>query len=308
MTRTRRATGWTARFEARWGGNPVSFTTLVDSASLAAHRDDPSWRVIDVRHQLADPEYGEAAYRSGHIPGAVFMHCDRDLSGPRTGKNGRHPLPDPSDFVSRMAYLGVGPGVQVVLYDDSQGMFAGRLWWMLRWVGHYQVALLDGGLAAWIGASGSLHSGQVSPRPSPAWPPRVAEDMVVDAAAVAARCLCPGTLVVDARSPDRYRGENETIDPVGGHIPGASNRFFRDNLEAGAFFKPAEQLRAEWEALLAGVAPADVVHQCGSGVSACHNILAMEIAGLTGSRLYAGSWSEWCADPGRPFVIGPSAR
>lgn len=275
---------------------------LVDAATLAAHLDDPAWRIVDVRHQLADVTAGEAAYLAGHIPGAVFMHCDRDLSGPPNGTNGRHPLPDPQCLAARLGALGVGPQTQVVVYDDSQGMIAGRLWWLLRWLGHDRVAVLDGGLQAWQAAGGPLAA--TVPQPAPAVFVPVLRDAAVDVDYVRRFLETSRLHLIDARSPDRFRGENETIDPVGGHIPGALNRFFRDNLQADGRFKPAAELRAEWLAILAGRSPGQVVHQCGSGVSACHNILAMEIAGLPGSRLYGGSWSEWCADPERPVATG----
>ena len=278
----------------------MSYTTLVDAATLRAHLDDPSWRVVDVRHQLADPAQGERAYAEGHIPGAFFLHCDRDLSGPPSGSNGRHPLPDPLRLAARLGEIGIGPQTQVVVYDDAQGMIAGRLWWLLRWLGHDRVALLDGGLQAWQDAGGIL---------TDILPTAQAEVFVpgagiapVDADYVLERLETPQMHLVDARSPDRFRGENETLDPVGGHIPGAVNRFFRDNLQADGRFKPAAQLRAEWLAVLAGALPEQVVHQCGSGVSACQSMLAMEIAGLPGSQLYAGSWSEWSADRGRPVA------
>lgn len=276
------------------------YTTLVDVATLAAHLNDPDWLVVDVRHQLADTGYGERVYAEGHVPGAVFLHCDRDLSGSMTGSNGRHPLPAPEKLAARLGAIGIGAATQVVVYDDAQGMIAGRLWWLLRWLGHARVALLDGGLPAWQAASQPLTPALPLLRPAQF----VAElnDAMVDADYVKAFLQTSRMHLVDARSPDRFRGENETIDPVGGHIPGAVNRFFRDNLQADGRFKPAAELRAEWLAVLAGAAPEAVVHQCGSGVSACHNLLAMEIAGLPGSRLYAGSWSEWCADPGRPFA------
>ncbi|WP_150429537.1 sulfurtransferase [Dechloromonas sp. CZR5] len=278
----------------------MSYTTLVDVATLQAHLDDPNWLVIDVRHQLSDTGYGERAYAAGHVPGALFLHCDRDLSGPMTGCNGRHPLPDAQKLVQRFAAMGVGSATQVVVYDDAQGMIAGRLWWLLRWLGHDAVALLDGGLQAWQAAGGMLADWLLTPMPRVfAASPR---ELQVDAGYVQERIETAHMLLVDARGPDRFRGENETIDPVGGHIPGAVNRFFKDNLQADGRFKQAAQLRAEWLALLAGSPPDQVIHQCGSGVSACLNIVAMEIAGLPGSRLYAGSWSEWCADPGRPVA------
>ena len=278
----------------------MSWTTLVDAATLAAHLDDPTWRVVDVRHQLADTAYGDRVYAEGHIPGAAFLHCDRDLSGPVTGSNGRHPLPAPEKLAARLGEIGIGPQTQVVVYDDAQGMIAGRLWWLLRWLGHEAVAVLDGGLQAWQAANGALTA--ELPRRRPVSFVAKVRDTMVDADYVQSFLQTSRMHLIDARSPDRYRGENETIDPVGGHIPGAVNRFFRENLQADGRFKPAAALRAEWLAVLAGAAPEQVVHQCGSGVSACHNMLAMEIAGLSGSRLYAGSWSEWCADCRRPVA------
>jgi len=283
---------------ARVGG--LSYTTLVDVATLAAHLDDPDWLVVDVRHQLADTAYGERVYAEGHVAGAVFLHCDRDLSGPMNGSNGRHPLPVPEGLAIRLGAIGIGPATQVVVYDDAQGMISGRLWWLLRWLGHARVAVLDGGLQAWLAANQPLS--QEMPLLRPTNFVAMANDAMVDADYVQAFLQTSRMYLVDARSPDRFRGENETIDPVGGHIPGAVNRFFRDNLQADGCFKPAAELRAEWLAVLAGAAPESVVHQCGSGVSACHNVLAMEIACLPGSRLYAGSWSEWCTDCRRPVA------
>lgn len=278
----------------------MSYTTLVDVATLRAHLDDPNWLVVDVRHQLSDTGYGERAYAEAHIPGAVFLHCDRDLSGPLTGSNGRHPLPDPEQLAERLGRIGIGSATQVVVYDDVQGMIAGRLWWLLRWLGHDAVALLDGGLQAWQAAGGAMTA--VVPTQQPRAFVAQSRDFKVDAGYVQERIETPHMHLVDARGPDRFRGENETMDPVGGHIPGAVNRFFKDNLLPDGRFKPAAELRAEWLAILAGSPPDLVIHQCGSGVSACLNMVAMEIAGLPGSRLYAGSWSEWCADPGRPVA------
>ncbi|GBG00980.1 sulfurtransferase [Azospira sp. I13] len=275
-------------------------TTLVEAATLASHLGDPAWVVVDCRHDLANPATGETAYAQGHIPGAVFLHLDRDLSGPKSGRNGRHPLPEVAALAATLGRVGLGPGIQVVAYDDCGGMMAGRLWWLLRWLGHEAVALLDGGLPAWTAAGGALTAELPAPAVRTFTPaPR---GWVLSAVEVLDGLGQPGRIIVDARAPDRFRGENETVDPVGGHIPGARNRFFRDNLGSDGRFKPAEQLRQEWAETLAGFAPEAVVHQCGSGVSACHNLLAMEIAGLPGSRLYAGSWSEWCADPARPVA------
>ena len=279
---------------------------LVNSAEVAAHLGDPSWCIFDCRHDLRQTEYGVQAYARGHIPGAQFLHLDRDLSGPTTGRNGRHPLPDPEVLAKRMSQCGVGINTQVVAYDNEGGIFASRLWWLLRWLGHRRVAVLDGGLAGWKRARLMLEEGPplISPQEFAA---RLngAGAMAVDTDFVRAHLDAPDMMMIDARSPERFRGENETLDPVGGHIPGSVNRFYADNLDDdGCYFKPAAQLRKEFEALLAGQDPRQVVQQCGSGVTACHNLLAMELAGLSGSKLYAGSWSEWCSDPARPVATG----
>lgn len=277
---------------------------LVGAGEVAAHLDDPSWRIFDCRHDLKQTEYGLAAYRRGHIPGALFLHLDRDLSGLANGKNGRHPLPDAAVFGEKMAQCGVGRESQVVAYDNEGGIFASRLWWLLRWLGHERVAVLDGGLAGWKRARLPLEE-QTPEAPRARFDAHPGSSHRVDADFVLAHLGSEEMLLLDARSPERFRGENETLDPVGGHIPGAINRFYFDNLDDdGCFFKPAAELAAEYGVLLAGRDPRRVVQQCGSGVTACHNLLAMEIAGLSGSRLYAGSWSEWCADPSRPVAKG----
>jgi len=281
------------------------FDRLVGVDTLAAHVDDPSWRVFDCRFDLKNTDYGRQAHAKGHIPGALYLHLDEDLSGTQNGRNGRHPLPDIGAFAGLMGRCGVGPGTQVVAYDNEGGIFASRLWWMLRfWLGHDAVALLDGGLPGWRRAKLPLAT-----EPRPVAPgrcePRPQSGMQVDTDHVFAHLRAPDMLLIDARGEDRYAGENETLDPVAGHIPGALNRFYFDNLDdAGCFFKPAEALRAEFAELLDGRDPRTVVQQCGSGVTACHNLLAMEIAGLAGSRLYPGSWSEWCSDPARPIATG----
>jgi thiosulfate/3-mercaptopyruvate sulfurtransferase len=228
------------------------------------------------------------------------LHLDRDLSGPMNGRNGRHPLPDTELLARKLGAAGVSRQTQVVAYDDAGGMVAGRLWWLLRWLGHERVALLDGGISQWV-KEGRRLSAEL-PKSVPAVFEIAGCDGLVSAAEVLANIDSKEFCVVDARAPDRFRGENETLDPVGGHIPGARNRFFKDNLDANGLFRPAAELRREFLGLLDGVAPERVVMQCGSGVSACHNLLAMEIAGLHGARLYAGSWSEWCSDPARPVM------
>ena len=271
---------------------------LVSCEQLAAHLNDPDWRIVDCRHQLSDVGYGQRVYAEGHLPGAFFMHLDRDLSGAMSGCNGRHPLPDPQVLAAKFGAIGISSRTQVVAYDDAEGMVSGRLWWMLRWLGHDNVAVLDGGFNRWV------KEGRPLTRDIPVVLPTVFEveqrDWVVTADEVLANIALPELVVVDARGPDRFRGENETIDPVGGHIPGARNRFFRDNLDADGRFRPAAELRREFLELFAGTPPDKTVMQCGSGVSACHNLIALELAGLTGARLYAGSWSEWCSNSARP--------
>ncbi|MDR2113460.1 MAG: sulfurtransferase [Candidatus Accumulibacter sp.] len=274
---------------------------LVSGEELAAHLADPDWRIFDCRHLLTDVTHGERAYAEGHLPGAVFMSLDRDLSGPRNGKNGRHPLPDPEALAAKLAAAGVNERTCVVAYDDDSGMNAARLWWLLRWMGHDRVAVLDGGIRAWIGEERPVTTdlpvfiaAKFDIHMRDDWV--VSADQVLDALAKNDFCL------IDARAADRFRGENEGMDPVGGHIPGARHRFFRDNLDASGKFLPAEELRRRLLDVLAGAEPERAVMYCGSGVSACHNLLAMELAGLPGARLYAGSWSEWCADPNRPVA------
>lgn len=277
---------------------------LVSAEAVAEHLRD--WRIVDCRHDLRNLEYGAQAYAKGHIPGAVFMHMDRDLSGELTGSNGRHPLPSREAFAAVLSANGIGPDTQVVAYDNESGIFASRLWWMLRWIGHPadKAAVLNGGLPAWKRAKLPLET-DVPDYPFVAYPLRCGDEPV-GIAEVLGVFNTPDALLLDARAEDRFAGENETLDPVGGHIPGAVNRFYFDNLDdAGVYFKPADELREEYTALLAGRQPRQVIQQCGSGVTACHNLLAMEAAGLTGSRLYVGSWSEWCSDPSRPVAIGP---
>ncbi|MFV0662603.1 sulfurtransferase [Denitromonas sp.] len=276
--------------------------TLITPERLLHQVRAPGWVVVDCRHDLGNPDFGRAAYAKGHIPGAHFLHMDEELSGPRTGRNGRHPLPDPDALAQRLGELGIDRDTQIVAYDDGGGMYAARLWWLLNWLGHRDVAVLDGGFQAWCSAGGPLTQ-------TPAATTATRFDaqhrpLAVDVNYVDTHKSSEDMLLIDARSPDRFRGENETIDPVGGHIPGAINRFFKDNLGHDGRFKPAEQLRREFTTLLAGRAPQQVVHQCGSGVTACHNLLAMEVAGLPGGRLYPGSWSEWCADTGRAVARG----
>ena len=256
--------------------------------------------LLDCGFDLADPTAGERAYAAGHLPGAQYAHLDRDLSGTKTGSNGRHPLPLRQALAERAGAWGIAPGVQVVCYDAHGMPYAARAWWLLRWLGHDAVAVLDGGVAAWTAAGGTLSTAPAVPRPQPPYPPRPPGMPTVDAATLLANL--GRRPVLDARAAERFRGDVEPLDRVAGHIPGALNRFFKDNLQPDGRLQPAAQLREAFAALHAD--PAQLVHQCGSGVTACHNLLAMEHAGLAGSALYPGSWSEWCADPARPVARG----
>lgn len=282
---------------------PNYFSTLIDTQELAQHLDDPDWLLFDARFDLSDSAWGRNAYQASHIPGAIYVSLDEDLSAKPTGKNGRHPLPSPEIFAQRMAQLGLSSEKQVIVYDQAQGSFAARLWWMLRWSGFDACAVLDGGFACWQQQTLPVEKTVRTPCAaefSPTW----RHEMRVEAREVLANLGTPNMRLIDARAAPRFRGENEILDAVGGHIPGALNRPYTENLTEGNRFKPAAQLRDEFEALLCHVPLANVVHQCGSGVTACHNILAMEIAGLSALRLYAGSWSEWCSDPDRPIAQG----
>ncbi len=281
----------------------MAHTTIVSAAETAAHLKDPQWIICDCRHDLANHSAGYKAYRSGHIPGARFLHLDADLSGPKTGLSGRHPLPHPATFALRVGALGIANDTQVVAYDDTGGTYAARLWWMLRWVGHTRVAVLDGGWQAWTGAGLPFTVEQPLVEPT-SFDGRQQQQTVVDSTQVLTNLQERKALVLDARSNDRYRGENEILDPVAGHIPGALNRFFKLNLDGDGRFKAPAVLKQEFATVLDEHAPEAIVHQCGSGVTACHNLLAMEIAGLHGSRLYPGSWSEWVSDRKRPIAKG----
>ncbi len=277
--------------------------TLVSTAVLAAHLADHAWRIIDLRHDLSQPErWGEDQYNAAHVPGAVFAHLDRDLSAAKTGRNGRHPLPSPEAAAELFARLGIAADTQVVAYDQGPGMYASRLWWMLRWLGHEAVAVLDGGFDKWRREGRPVTAEiRTPPRAGIAQRPLAP---IVNANEILASLGNASLTVVDARTPERFRGETEPLDPVAGHIPGARNRPFGLNVDPDGTFKPGNVLRDEFAQLLGTTPLASVVHQCGSGVTACHNILAMEVAGLPGTRLYPGSWSEWCADPSRPVATG----
>jgi len=279
------------------------FTTLIGTADLAARLGDASVVIVDVRHDLAQPDdWGMTQFRLGHIPGARFAHLDRDLSAAKSGRNGRHPLPDPAACAAVFGRLGIDATKQVVAYDQGNGVYAARLWWMLHFSGHDAVAVLDGGFAQWKREGRTVTTATPAVDAITFAPHHLASP--VDAEAVAGSLAARSLLLVDARARERYRGDVEPLDPVAGHIPGAINRPFAENLDADGRFKPAAALASEWKALTAGRDPGSIVHYCGSGVTACHNLLAMDHAGLSGARLYAGSWSEWCSDPGRPVARG----
>ncbi len=270
----------------------MAFTTLISTAVLGSHLDDPAYAIVDCRYKLDDASWGEREHARAHIPGAIYADLGQDLAGPRTGTNGRHPLPDPHALAQTFGRLGIASGVQVVAYDQENGMYASRLWWLLRWLGHDAVAVLDGGLAKWIAEGRPTRAGAERREPR-AFTGSPRPGMAVDVAEVAARVGSPEWTLIDARSPERYRGDNEPIDKKPGHIPGAVNHFFQANLDAQGLFRTPEDLRARITAAAGDVAPERIVCYCGSGVTACHNLLALEHAGLKGAKLYAGSWSEW---------------
>lgn len=281
------------------------FKTLISASDLATRIDDPQWVVVDCRHDLMNLAAGREGYAIGHLPHAVFADIETVLSGAKRGIDGvflgRHPLPEKEALADALRSFGIGDDMQVVAYDAHGGMFAARLWWLLRWLGHEAVAVLDGGMAAWQSLGRPL-STEVLVKPRGTLTVRAPFVPTVTVREVMDNLESGQRIVIDARAADRFRGENETIDPVGGHIPGARNRFFKDNLQADGRFKDADQLRAEFGALVDD--PAQAIMQCGSGVTACHNLLALEVAGMPGAALYPGSWSEWVGDPARPVAKG----
>ncbi len=277
------------------------FTTLVDTATLAAHLDDPDWVLFDCRFDLTKPDAGQRAYEEAHIPGARYAHLDHDLSSPITPESGRHPLPEPAVLVAKLGRWGVDRHKQVIVYDAGAGAVAARMWWLLHWLGHEAAALLDGGLTKWQEEKRPLS------REAPSTTPRVFEAQADNSRWVSTarveELLDQGEhLLLDARARRRFEGVVEPIDKVAGHIPGAINRPFEANVDARGCFLSTDQLREQWLELLGAVPPARVINMCGSGVTACHNILAMTHAGLDGAKLYVGSWSEWIRDERRPVA------
>jgi thiosulfate/3-mercaptopyruvate sulfurtransferase len=284
------------------------FKTLIGVDSLQELLAKPRLAVIDCRFDLMNPNAGRQAYLTAHIPGARYADLNRDLSAPIGPDTGRHPLPTPDAFAISLGSLGIGNHTQVVAYDDANGSLAARLWWMLRWVGHDAVAVLNGGIKAWISSGGALESGENVSHATRGhvdrFTPRVDSHAALSAAELEQGLRDPKVMLVDARAAERYAGHVEPIDSVAGHIPGAVNHPFTANLDADNRFLPAAELKRRWEERLAGKEARDLVAMCGSGVTACHNLLSLEVAGLPGAKLYAGSWSEWIRDPRRPIARG----
>ncbi len=280
------------------------YATLIDCETLKQHLDDPGWRIVDCRFTLADPDQGQRVYEQGHIPGAVYAHLDKHLSSPPIpGVTGRHPLPSVEQTEVLFCKMGINSGMQVIAYDDAGGASAAvRLWWMLRWLGHQAVAVLDGGWQAWLALGFPVRAGEVAVAPA-SFVPDIHPELLIEVNQLEHLLQNPSWRVFDARTFERYQGLNETIDPVAGHIPGAYSAPYSENLGTDGRFKPRPELRQLYLDLLSGLPANKAVFYCGSGVTAIHDILAMEYAGLPGARLYAGSWSEWIADPRRPVAV-----
>ena len=278
--------------------------TLVDVHTTKRQLNDPQWVVVDCRFDLQQPKAGRVAYVDAHIPGARYADLNKDLASPPTSKTGRHPLPDPNILAAKLGQWGIHQQTQVVAYDASGGAIAARLWWLLRWLGHDAVAVLDGGWQAWQAAGYAVEQAFPSMRPTQ-FITKVQPHLVLDSAAVQQGLSDKTITLIDARGRARYTGEVEPLDPVAGHVPGAINQPFDQNLTAQGVFLPEDELRARFAAYASK--PQQVVHMCGSGITACHNLLAMEVAGLRGSKLYAGSWSEWIRDPARTIKKGDEA-
>jgi len=283
------------------------FTTLISATDLAAHVNDPHWLIVDCRFDLARPDAGETTFRMGHIPRAVYAHLDRDLSGPITPGTGRHPLPTPDKLASTLGGWGLTPGMQVVAYDADTGAYAARLWWLVRWAGHPAAAVLDGGFKSWVDA-GLPVSTSVDTRSATKVDVRADRDSWLSTDEVAERVARAEWRLLDARAPERFAGCVEPIDAVAGHIPGARNHPFATDLAPDGRFLDQNELRRRFDASQQGVQDDRTIVMCGSGVTACHLLLGMEVAGKTGAKLYAGSWSEWIRDPRRPVAKGTAAK
>jgi thiosulfate/3-mercaptopyruvate sulfurtransferase len=279
-------------------------TTLISTEDLAAHLDG-SWAIVDCRYDLRNGEWGRDQYVAGHVPGAVYASLSKDLAAPPTGSNGRHPLPCVEDLEATFGRLGISAATQVVMYDQDSGMFASRMWWTLRYLGHDAAAVLDGGWAKWLSEGRAVRPGDES-RAAAVFTGRRRKELRLPLEQVRAALGDSSVLLVDARAPERFEGKSEPIDRTPGHIPGAVNHFYKRNVTDDGVMLPPETLRRQFDEVLGGRPPAQVVMYCGSGVSACHNLLAMEHAGIRGVKLYPGSWSEWTSDPQRPVETGPA--
>jgi thiosulfate/3-mercaptopyruvate sulfurtransferase len=280
------------------------YSTLIEATELAATLADPRCAILDCRFDLAQPDWGARVYAAGHIPHALYAHLDHDLAGAVGAASGRHPLPSLQEWGRTLSGWGIDASVQVVAYDQGNGAYAARLWGLMRWAGHTKVAVLNGGYAAWV-AAGLPISVALEARPAGQFQPRASALGTLDSGEIERALEERQILLVDARAADRFAGENEKIDPVAGHVPGASSQPFAANLDAQGRFLPAAALRRRWQAILGARPASELVSMCGSGVTACHNLLALEIAGLPGARLFPGSWSEWIRDPARPIGHGP---
>jgi thiosulfate/3-mercaptopyruvate sulfurtransferase len=277
----------------------MKYDSLISLKDLQINLDNPDWVIIDCRFELENKDLGRDMYLEAHIPGAVYAHLDDNLSGPIVpGKTSRHPLPDVDMFVETLSSWGIDESVQVIVYDDGGGKYAARLWWMLRWFGHEAVAVMDGRFTHWCEAGYSTKSGVEVNSPKK-FSPRLRPEFLVETGEVMSMRNDPDFRLVDSRSADRYQGINETIDPVAGHIPGAVNAYFGDNLNEDGRFKNKDELRARFDKILEGYRPENAVFYCGSGVTAAHNLLALHYAGYGEALLYPGSWSEWITDPDR---------
>ncbi len=282
----------------------MKFTTLISIEGLYQYFADPKWVVIDCRIYLDDMEKGRQDYNVNHIPGAIYLHLDEDLSGEIIpGTTGRHPLPEVNDFANRLGSWGIGNNTQVVAYDDRGGMIAARIWWLLRWLGHESVAVLDGGYPAWIESGYPISTEHPIPNPK-IFVPKPNNEMVATAEDILDIFGDPNYLVIDSRIPERFRGEIEPIDPIAGRIPGAINHFWGKNLDPNNHFEIKDVLRGRFISLFKGVPPESVIFYCGSGVTAAQNVLAVTHTGLGIPKLYAGSWSHWITDPERPILTG----
>jgi thiosulfate/3-mercaptopyruvate sulfurtransferase len=281
----------------------VTYTTVISAESLSTHLDDPDWVIVDCRFTLSDTDVGRRAYEESHIPGARYAHLDDDLSSPITPTTGRHPLPDPAVLARRLGAWGIGNETQVVVYDDSFGGMAGRLWWLLRWLGHDRVALLDGGLPAWTRKKLPM-TAALPEIATTTFVPHLRTELTVSADEVGAAAGSGSAVVLDARAEERFTGEVEPLDRVAGHVPGAVNLPYDDNLDLDGTMLPSDEMLALYRGKIGSHAGNEVIVMCGSGVTACHNLIALEIAGIEGARLYPGSWSEWIRDPSRPVATG----